>query len=95
MPYWHRPKFWLILIALQLAAYLLASIIATAIAILCITTGILADHSSFLPFEFIGLPLNIYLGLHAYRFTKNHARRWPQPQPHGFPVIFNPPQPPK
>ena len=87
MSYWHRPKFWLLLFAAEVGAFLLSGIAATVVAILCVLVG-MAQHHMVAVTYVVGLPVNTYLAWDAFRWIRGMSRQWPQPRPpQGFPVI--------
>src|SRR5580658_2685445 len=87
MSYWQRPKFWMILIAMEIAAFLLSALIATAVALLCAVFESL-HHLPGICIDIVGGLINLYLAYEAFRFARSVARHWPQPPSRGFPVIF-------
>ena len=88
MRYWNRPMFWLCLLALEFAAFLLSAIAAMAVTLGCAAVGI--SHLAMVN-PTVGLAINLYLGYEAFRCVRDAARRWPPPSrpagPRGFPVI--------
>jgi hypothetical protein len=88
MTYWQRPKFWLILIALEIAAFLLSACFATGIALIC-AVFVSSNRLPGICFNLVGGLINLYLAYDAFRLARSIARRWPQRQLRGFPVIFD------
>lgn len=84
MSCWRRPKFWLLLIVGQLAAFLLSAMITTAIFLGFSIAGV-SHHLR--AFNYcMGIPLNAYLAWDAFRWVRGRFQRLPQPR--GFPVIL-------
>ena len=88
MSYWRHPKFWMILIAMEIAAFLLSACFTSAIGLIC-AVFVSSHHLPSGRFiDVIGGLINLYLAYDAFRLARSIARRWPQRQPREFPVIF-------
>jgi hypothetical protein len=60
MTYWQRPKFWLVLIALEIAAFLLSALFASSIALIC-AVFVPSDRLPGICFDVVGGLINLYL----------------------------------
>jgi len=87
MPYWNRPRFWLLLLLVEIGAFLFSALVATGVAIIFIALG-MHEHHMGIVIEILGPLINAILGYSAFFYVRNRAAFWPQPRQHGFPVIL-------
>jgi hypothetical protein len=87
MRYWHRPKFWLLLLLDEAGAFLLSAALATGFAAVLVLLGVQQRHMGTVV-EIAGPLINAFLAYSAFCDVRNRASRWPQSPRHDFPVIL-------
>jgi hypothetical protein len=85
MSYWRRPKFWLILVAAELAGFVLSAVFAMVCELGLEACGF-SNRWFQVRVDIIGGLANLYMAYDAFRFARSRMPRLPESR--GFPVIL-------